>query len=69
MTERIIHWIAGVGSAMNIFPDSHGRYDSIVYRARTDTEALRGDWEKVGNDIRKAITTYEQKESKQKSAS
>lgn len=69
MTEKIKHWITGIGSAMNIFPDSHGRYDRIVHRTRTDAEALRGDWEKVGNDIRKAIITYEQKESKQKSTS
>lgn len=45
-------------------------FDSILYffgvgsnplsfDVKDDTESIRSDWEKVGSDIRKAITLYE----------
>lgn len=52
-------FISGIGALFEPMIVRKKRVDLILNK--TDEEALRSDWEKVGNDIRKAMSLYEQK--------
>lgn len=47
MREKLRAFLVGVGSVLNPFP-------IISADLPSDEDALRGDWEAVGNDLRKA---------------
>jgi hypothetical protein len=50
---KIKSLIRGAATVLEIFP-SHGGHYRRAYPHASDVDALRGDWEKVGKDIRKA---------------
>jgi len=55
LTKRQSNLIAGAGTVLNIAPKSN--FGRLRQFDRTDVAALRGDWEKVGGDLRAAIDT------------
>lgn len=58
MTQATYNFIRGMGSVMDLFPDSGpSRVGEGIDLNRTDADALRGDWEKVAGDFRKAFDT------------
>lgn len=54
LTKRQSNLIAGAGTVLNIAPKSN--FGRLRQFDRTDVAALRGDWEKVGGDLRAAMT-------------
>lgn len=48
-------FLQGMGSIFNIFGDNT---PVKVGGFADDIEALRGDWQKIGNDMRKAMAKY-----------
>ena len=69
MNKKVKNWLRGAASVAQIWPDTSTRVREMLPR-RTDAEALYGDWQRVGGDIRKAIGQYadEQKTDEQKTA-
>ncbi len=69
MSEKVKNWLRGAGSLVQIWPDTSTRVRERFLQ-RSDAEALYGDWQRVGDDIRKAIGQYaaEQKTDEQKTA-
>lgn len=61
--ERIIKFnkmfTFGIGALFEPIITRKKKVNSILNK--TDEEALLSDWEKVGNDIRMAMSLYEQK--------
>lgn len=46
----------GAGSVVDIYPKQDGKYSPTSFtQSRSDTEALRRDWERVGADLSQAI--------------
>jgi len=68
MTEILKNIIAGVGSVMNIFPES----DYMRYvPTETAEERMRGHWERTGEYLKDAMSRFalenEQQKKQQKS--
>lgn len=52
MTKALRNIIRGMGSVVNIAPaPRHSQIDSPT-RGRSDADAVRSDWQRVGDDIR-----------------
>lgn len=58
MTKRIKAMLRGIGSVVDVLPNSGDRLKR-VRSYKSDADALRHDWEKVGRDMRQAIHQYE----------
>jgi hypothetical protein len=54
--------LRGAGSSLEIQP-AHKRGPRLYHPARTDVDALRGDWMRVGNDLKRALdrVAYDEK--------
>lgn len=46
-------FICGAATVLQIWPSGYSHYRR-AYPHTSEVEALRGDWEKIGKDIRKA---------------
>lgn len=52
-------FLGGIGSLISIFPmtDTRPATTSLYKPARDVEEAFRGDWERLGKDMKKAVRT------------
>ena len=66
LRERAKHWLKGASTVLVLFPDTGTRMRRR-FLERTDAEALAGDWQRVGNDLRSAIRKYEDEQAANKS--
>lgn len=46
------NFLHGVGSVINLFPTHKLSSKTVQQPKRSDTDAMRSDWEKVGTDMR-----------------
>ncbi|MBU0568021.1 hypothetical protein KKC52_08230 [bacterium] len=53
MPRLIKNLLRGAGSVINIWPNSN--HQQKAYPHKSDAEALRQDWERIGRDFRCAI--------------
>ncbi len=61
-------FLAGIGSIMNLWPaDADDLQLEDVRPYASDSEALSSDWERIGEDMWRAIGKVEQNDSAQKS--
>jgi len=58
MGRKIINWINGASSIMEVWPDTESRMKSRFLQ-RSDSEAIYRDWQNVGKDIKAATEKYE----------
>lgn len=56
--DKVSCWLKGAASVLVLFPDTTGRMRKR-FLERSDAEALAGDWQQVGDDLRTAIRKYE----------
>ena len=66
LRERAKHWLRGASTVLVLFPDTATRMRKR-FPERTDAEALAGDWQRVGDDLRSAIRKYEGEQATNKS--
>ena len=66
LRERAKHWLKGASTVLVLFPDTATRMRKR-FPERTDAEALAGDWQRVGDDLRNAIRKYEDEQATNKS--
>lgn len=66
--DKMRNFWSHVGSIMVLYPDT-ASYVRKRFLERSDMEALRGDWEKVGGDMYRAIQVYEQKKQREEAQS
>lgn len=66
LRERAKHWLKGASTVLVLFPDTGTRMRRR-FLERTDAEALAGDWQRVGDDLRSAIRKYEDEQAPNKS--
>ena len=57
MKKRILNFIKGLGSPINIFPSQHNRIKSYDCN-KTVSKSLYDDWVMVWNDLSKIIDHY-----------
>jgi len=66
MTRLIKNLLRGAGSIMAIYPaESAAARARAIHPYRTDAEALRRDWNRVGQDLWGAMDTYKHEQKKQ----
>lgn len=65
LRERAKHWLRGASTVLVLFPDTATRMRKR-FPERTDAEALAGDWQRVGDDLRSAIRKYEDEQATDK---
>lgn len=53
VTESVVRGFAQMGSMGQDRPQT-------TFKSRTTTESLRGDWVRIGDDMKKAIAKHEQ---------
>lgn len=53
MTKHLRNILRGVGSILDVCPAE--RRGKVHPPSRSDADALRGDWERVGQDLHNAI--------------
>ena len=56
--EKLSCWLRGAATVLVLFPDTEARLRKR-FLGRSDAEALAGDWQAVGADLRKAIGQWE----------
>lgn len=66
LRERAKHWLKGASTVLVLFPDTGTRMRKR-FPERTDAEALAGDWQRVGDDLRNAIRKYDEEQATDKS--
>ncbi len=66
LREKFNHWLRGASTVLVLFPDTATRMRKR-FPERTDAEALAGDWQRVGDDLRSAIRKYEDEQATNKS--
>ena len=57
MNKKVKNWLRGMSSVVQVWPDTSSRIREILLR-RSDSEALHGDWQRIGNDIRNATDKH-----------
>lgn len=62
LREKSKHWLKGASTVLVLFPDTATRLRKR-FLERTDAEALAGDWQRVGDDLRNAIRKYEDEQA------
>ena len=62
LRERTKHWLKGASTVLVLFPDTTTRMRK-QFLERSDAEALAGDWQRVGDDLRSAIGQYEDEQA------
>lgn len=62
LRERFKHWLKGASTVLVLFPDTTTRMRKR-FLERSDAEALAGDWQRVGDDLRSAIGQYEDEQA------
>jgi hypothetical protein len=68
MSKFFKNFFHGFGSALNVWPDSRHE-DYYARNHKSEADALRQDWEKVGQDMWHALAkgeTYAKEKSKEK---
>ena len=65
LRERAKHWLRGASTVLVLFPDTGTRMRKR-FLERTDAEALAGDWQRVGDDLRNAIRKYDEEQATDK---
>lgn len=55
--------LRGVGSVASIFP-ADGEPRRVSMPERTDSQALAGDWEKMGRDFKRAVEKISNEQKK-----
>ncbi len=55
MKKRLTSFIVGSGAALSIMPGTISPQERLYKPPASDSDALRGDWEKIGGDIRKSM--------------
>ena len=55
MSKTIRNFLRGVGSVLELLPPPHESNVGAEFLSRTDAEALGGDWERVGEDLRRSM--------------
>ena len=58
LREKFNYWLKGASTVLVLFPDTTTRLRNRLL-ARSDAEALAGDWQRVGDDLWNAIRKYE----------
>ena len=66
LRERAKHWLRGASTVLVLFPDTGTRMRKR-FLERSDAEALAGDWQRVGDDLRNAIRKYDEEQATDKS--
>ena len=66
LRERAKHWLKGASTVLVLFPDTATRMRKR-FPERSDAEALAGDWQRVGDDLRSAIRKYDEEQAANKS--
>jgi len=63
LKTKIHCFLCGMGSLISVFPqiDSRPAPASLYKPAKSVKEAFQGDWERLGNDMQKAVHTVIQK--------
>ncbi len=64
MTRRIQNILRGMGSVVDLWPAKRDRY-AKAHPYRTDADALRHDWERIGGDMYKAFNQVREQEIKE----
>ena len=64
VTKKLKRFVRGMGSVMDIAPPRR----EIVPLHRTDAEALRGDFQAVGDDIRRSMNKADRRRVDKKAA-
>lgn len=64
MDTRLANTILGIGSIMNLYPNTVSAQISMPYFHQTDAQALASDWQKVGNDMRFAMAQIDNEQKK-----
>lgn len=59
MSELLKSFFRGMGQAIDLGGTMAPRPQAKLRTVQTDTEALRGDWQRVGNDMRVALQQIE----------
>ena len=62
MKERFKHWLKGASTVLVLFPDTATRMRKR-FLERSVAEALAGDWQRVGDDLRSAIRKYDEEQA------
>ena len=62
LREKFKYWLKGASTVLVLFPDTATRMRKR-FPERTDAEALAGDWQRVGDDLRNAIRKYEDEQA------
>jgi len=55
MGERVLNILRGMGTVLEIAPPPSRPPIPGPIRQQTDLQAIRGDWERVGADLHRAI--------------
>lgn len=66
LREKFNHWLRGASTVLVLFPDTATRMRKR-FLERSDAEALAGDWQRVGDDLRSAIRKYDEEQAANKS--
>ncbi len=61
MIGKIKNLLRGASTVMSLYPNT-GDELRMRFLDRSDAEALHDDWVKVGEDLRKAMSQYEQEQ-------
>ena len=62
LREKFNYWLKGASTVLVLFPDTTTRLRNRLL-ARSDAEALAGDWQRVGDDLWNAIRKYEDEQA------
>ena len=55
IVRELFNCMFGAGSITNIYPHDDLELEELTLGQSADSDAIRGDWEKVGNDLRYAL--------------
>ena len=66
LREKFKYWLKGASTVLVLFPDTATEMRKR-FLDRTDAEALAGDWQRVGDDLRSAIRKYDEEQATNKS--
>lgn len=64
MNQLLRNLLGGASTLLTLQPASAIPYLTPATESRTDAEALRGDFEQIGEDMRRAIDKYVQETTK-----